>query len=118
MADKSGVCQFINDDDKAVSTQLKGSHLTCLRANPAAPTQIAFGSKNTTVQLWSLADSGSLTSLWQAKNVPNDSLDLMVPIWDTDVAWLDGASSLAACTAYCQVREYDFRKGRKPLVDA
>lgn len=76
LADKSGVCQFINEKDEVASTQLKGDHLTCLRANPVEPTQVAFGSKGTTVQLWSLADSGSLSMLWQAKNVPNDSLDL------------------------------------------
>lgn len=41
-----------------------------------------------------------------------------MPIWDTDIAWLDGGSSLATCTAFCQVREYDFRKGRRPLINA
>ena len=47
-----------------------------------------------------------------------DSLDLAVPIWDMDIAWLDGPTSLATCTAYCDVREYDFRKGRKCSMNA
>ena len=117
VAGKSGECQFLSGKN-VVSTQLKGSHISCMRANPLAPTQIAFGSKDTTMQIWNLEDSGSLTQLWQAKNVPMDSLDLAIPIWDTDVAWLDGPTSLATCTAYCDVREYDFRKGRKCSINA
>ena len=53
-----------------------------------------------------------------AKNLPNDDLDLKIPIWDTDMVWLSktNAYSLASCTAYCDVREYDTRGPRKPVI--
>ena len=46
-----------------------------------------------------------------AKNLPNDELDLPIPVWDTDIEWLSRTNqySVAACTAYCDVREYDTR---------
>ena len=118
LADKSGKVVFDNEGEK-VETQVLGDHLTCLRANPSNDKQVAFGSKDKTVQLWSLEADMSLTQLWQAKNVANDDLDLQVPIWDTDLTWLPlaNAYSLAACTAYCDVREYDTRGKRKPVID-
>lgn len=61
-----------------------------------------------------------LKQLWNARNVPNDDLDLMVPIWDKDVAWLSkvNSHSLATCTAFCEVREYDTRGSRRPVIDS
>ena len=61
-----------------------------------------------------------LKQQWVARNVPNDDLDLMVPIWDKDLAWLSkvNAHALATCTAYCEVREYDTRGQRRPVIDA
>lgn len=54
-----------------------------------------------------------------ARNLPNDHLDLKIPVWDTDMAWLSrsNAYSLATVTAYGDVREYDTRGPRKPVVD-
>ena len=54
-----------------------------------------------------------------AKNLPNDELDLMIPMWDTDVEWLSKTNnySLVTCTAYCDIREYDTRGPRKPVVN-
>ena len=53
-----------------------------------------------------------------AKNLPNDELDIKTPIWDTSIAYLsrENAHSLVACTAYCDVREYDTRCPRKPVT--
>jgi ribosome biogenesis protein NSA1 len=51
-----------------------------------------------------------------AKNLPNDELDLKIPIWDTSIAYLSNAYSLVACTAYSDVREYDTRGPRKPVT--
>ena len=50
--------------------------------------------------------------MWQAKNVPNDELDLQVPIWDTDICYYENGK-MAVCTAYGDVREYDLKQ-RKP----
>ena len=59
LADKSGKVVFDNEGEK-VETQVLGDHLTCLRANPSNDKQVAFGSKDKTVQLWSLEADMSL----------------------------------------------------------
>ena len=53
-----------------------------------------------------------------AKNLPNDELDLKIPIWDTSMDYLSrtNAYSLVACTAYSDIREYDTRCPRKPVI--
>ena len=54
-----------------------------------------------------------------ARNLPNDHLDLKIPVWDTDMAWLSrtNAYSLATVTAYGDIREYDTRGPRKPVAN-
>ena len=53
-----------------------------------------------------------------ARNLPNDELDIKIPIWDTSIAYLStlNAYSLVACTAFCDVREYDTRCPRKAVT--
>ena len=55
--------------------------------------------------------------MWTGKNLPNDHLDLPIPKWDTDLTFLPevGAHSLATCTAYGDIREYDTRQ-KKPVI--
>lgn len=53
---------------------------------------------------------------WQARNLPNDELDLQIPIFDTDIAYLDN-NHIAAITAYGEIREYDIRGQRRPIVN-
>ena len=52
MVDKSGACLFDDLNGSQIDTQLKGDHITCMRANPVNPELLAFGSKDKTVQLW------------------------------------------------------------------
>ena len=55
---------------------------------------------------------------WSARNVPNDELDLAVPIYDTCMDQCLGADPmgriLAVSTAYGDIREYDVRASRRP----
>ena len=46
--------------------------------------------------------------IWQARNLPNDELDLQIPIFDTDASFLD-QNHIVVTTAYGEVREYDIR---------
>ena len=43
-----------------------------------------------------------------------------MPVWVTDLAYLPGDDQrkIAVCTAYGQVRLYDIRAQRRPVVDA
>ncbi|XP_003375268.1 WD repeat-containing protein 74 [Trichinella spiralis] len=51
------------------------------------------------------------------EEVRNDFLDLRVPVWIRDIAFVS-ENVLATCTAYGQIRSYDTRCGqRRPVVD-
>jgi len=96
-----------------------GDNLTCAVRNPHRPDDMAFGFRDSTIQLWDIKLSRETKKpKWTAKNLPNDELDLPIPVWDTDLAYLSrtNAYSLVACSAYCDVREYDTRGPRKPVT--
>jgi len=87
----------------------------CMVRNTHCPASFAVGSRDTLLQLW---DVNNQKLTWQAKNLPNDELDLKIPIWDTDVEFLSylNTHSLATCTAYSDIREYDLRSQAKPVL--
>ena len=78
----------------------------------AEDARIAIGGKNVDLKIWDIETS---QEMFKAKNVPNDSLDIPVPIWPTDVAW-SSSQSVLACTAFNQIRAYDLRQ-RRPVKD-
>lgn len=53
---------------------------------------------------------------FRTKNVPNDFLQLEVPIWDSDFGFID-TNCLATCSRYGYVRVYDMRKQRRPIFN-
>ncbi|KAF9976768.1 WD repeat-containing protein 74 [Actinomortierella ambigua] len=59
--------------------------------------------------------------LFKAKNVKNDFLDLRVPVWNTDFQFLDSKDHqhhrLAVGTRNHQLRVYDTKQARRPVVD-
>ncbi|KAF9547556.1 WD repeat-containing protein 74, partial [Mortierella hygrophila] len=59
--------------------------------------------------------------IFKAKNVKNDYLDLRVPVWNTDLQFLNqyDTSRIAVGTRHHQIRVYDVKSGaRRPAVDA
>lgn len=59
--------------------------------NSSLPNEIFCLSKRTVLQIY---DSVENKITWKSKNVPVDELDLMVPIWDTDLAQNKSNSNL------------------------
>ncbi|OZJ05236.1 hypothetical protein BZG36_02298 [Bifiguratus adelaidae] len=56
--------------------------------------------------------------IFEAKNVKNDWLDLRVPIWITDLAFLNApATRVVTCTGHSQVRLYDTKAAKRPVRD-
>ncbi len=51
--------------------------------------------------------------MWQARNLPNDELDLQIPIYDTDICHLN-ENFICVTTGYGDVRDYDTRGQRRP----
>lgn len=55
---------------------------------------------------------------WNGKNVPNDELDLKVPINDVDATFFKNKACLACANNDSKVRVYDVRSNKqKPSAD-
>jgi hypothetical protein len=55
---------------------------------------------------------------WRAKNVPNDELNLRIPIYDVDVAFSASNNNVFhTATAYGEIRTYDRKIKPKPVND-
>lgn len=101
-----------------------------MRVHPKYPNIFATGGDERQLCVWDISkpqttapnsDENQLkiiTPIWQAKNVPNDYLDMRVPIWITDIQWLsvESYSQLATSTAYHSIRAYDLKQ-RKPILN-
>ena len=81
---------------------------------------VVFGGKESDAVLYDLE---TMQGVWHAENVPNDKLDLRVPIWITDIAFLDPerdsistGAKFATGTGYKHVRLYDTNKSAQPIV--
>mmetsp|Transcript_25625 Transcript_25625/g.37565 ORF Transcript_25625/g.37565 Transcript_25625/m.37565 type:complete len:432 (-) Transcript_25625:142-1437(-) len=77
--------------------------------------RLAYGGKENELQLFDIAAE---KVEWTAKNVPHNFLDLRLPVWITDVQFLRNSDDrkIAVCTAYGQVRLYDVRAQRRPVM--
>ncbi|KAK8869687.1 hypothetical protein IAR55_000255 [Kwoniella newhampshirensis] len=116
------------------------SPLACLASTPLDPTSFALGGKEVDVSLYDVertfgsGGAGGDTEMkeengkrkksglepgqiWQAKNVPNNSLALRQPIYHLSLAYLPSSSNLLVSgTKMGTVRRFDTRQ-RKPLSD-
>jgi hypothetical protein len=74
--------------------------LSCMAV---AGTTLAAGGKERELGLWDVVTG---QSVWEARNVPHDKLDLRQPVWVTAASFLDGDGAqrtVAIGTAYKQV---------------
>jgi len=74
--------------------------------------RLAVGGKNHDLRVWDLE---ALSIVYRAKNVPNDHLDITVPVWITGTCWCS-PNNIATSTAYNQIRFYDVRE-KRPVRD-
>lgn len=74
---------------------------------------VACGGKErqNNLKVWNLETN---ECVFRTKNLPNDFLQLEVPVWDTDLSFLD-ANRLATCSRHGYVRLYDMRTQRRPI---
>lgn len=89
-----------------------GDAMSRMRQCPIEQKLIASGGKErqNNLKVWNLETN---ECVFRTKNVPNDFLQLEVPIWDTDFGFID-ANCLSTCSRYGYVRVYDMRKQRRP----
>lgn len=76
-------------------------------------TALLCGSKG---MLASVVDLEQTKELWRSRNVPQDTLNMEVPIWDKDGAWIDDFT-FSTSTAYGHVRVYDIRAQKRPILN-
>ncbi|XP_017868731.1 PREDICTED: WD repeat-containing protein 74 [Drosophila arizonae] len=93
-----------------------GDHMDHLRQCSTARQIVATGGKarQNNLKVYDLSDDGK--QIFSSKNLPNDYLQLEVPVWDSDIGFVDGPSVLATCSRHGYVRLYDTRKQRRPVA--
>uniref|UniRef100_A0A1I8NZ00 WD repeat-containing protein 74 n=1 Tax=Stomoxys calcitrans TaxID=35570 RepID=A0A1I8NZ00_STOCA len=114
-------CLALNEEGDIDADQPKlildkvGDHMDHLRQCPSNPNIVAIGGKGrqNNLKVFDMAVEGK--QLFSSKNLPNDYLQLEVPVWDSDVGFFDSPHTLATCSRYGYVRVYDTRKQRRPV---
>ncbi|CAO3622877.1 unnamed protein product [Cunninghamella echinulata] len=78
----------------------------------------ASNNKNSSSHPHQKQNKGIPGLLYEAKNVKNDFLDLQQPIWIHDLQFMnEDGTQIALSTHYYQIRLYDFKKARRPILN-
>ncbi|KAJ8266407.1 hypothetical protein GJAV_G00130090 [Gymnothorax javanicus] len=94
-----------------------GSNVCRMRQNPSQRHHVATGGKENSLKVWDLERPD--TPIFTAKNVRNDWLDLRVPEWVRDMAFIPDSEKIVTCTGHHQVRVYDpASPQRRPVLEA
>ncbi|XP_076118829.1 WD repeat-containing protein 74 isoform X2 [Alosa pseudoharengus] len=93
-----------------------GSGVCRMRQNKAQRSRVATGGKENPLKVWDLERPDK--PVFTAKNVKNDWLDLRVPIWVRDMAFIPDSDKIVTCTGHHQVRIYDpSSPQRRPVLE-
>ncbi|XP_060752403.1 WD repeat-containing protein 74 isoform X2 [Tachysurus vachellii] len=93
-----------------------GSGVCRMRQNQLERHHVATGGKENPLKVWDLQRPDA--PIFTAKNVANDWLDLRVPVWVRDMAFLTHSNKIITCTGHHQVRVYDPSCQRRPVLEA
>ena len=112
-----------SNDNKELHMSV-GEPISKMRQSPFNRDVIAVGGKQLDLRLYSLNEK---KQIWKAKNVPNDWLNMPVPVWVCDMDFfkeengdMPSSSSanhhkLVVGTGFSEIRIYDTRAGQKPV---
>ncbi|XP_055846053.1 WD repeat-containing protein 74 [Episyrphus balteatus] len=90
-----------------------GDNIAHLRQCEVERKLVATGGKGRQNNL-KVFDMDAGKQVFSSKNLPNDFLELEVPVWDSDVGFID-ANTIATCSRHGYVRLYDTRAQRRPV---
>ncbi|KAK3915882.1 WD repeat-containing protein 74, partial [Frankliniella fusca] len=112
-AAESGHVRVIRyNEDDCINIYANGP-ISKMRHSVFSPNIIGTGGLENELKLWDL-NTGKLS--FEAKNVPNDSLQLRVKVWVTDHVFLPNSDKVAVGSRYGYVRLYDPKAQRRPVV--
>ncbi|KAG8459646.1 hypothetical protein KFE25_001002 [Diacronema lutheri] len=107
--------------DAAAARVEMGAHTAQVRVDVSGA-HAASGGRDNELRVW---DLDTLVVSWKARNVPEDSVRLDVPVWHADLAFAPrGAHVLATASGLVEqrlrgeVRLYDVRAQRRPVMRA
>ncbi|KAG5673124.1 hypothetical protein PVAND_003198 [Polypedilum vanderplanki] len=111
-ASDDGKIHILNDSPTVLET---GDNLSKMRQCSQNKNFVAVGGKDRKNNL-KVFDLESGKSIFSSKNVPHDNLQLEVPVWDSDICFVNNSdSNLATCSRHGYIRLYDYRAQRRPL---
>jgi ribosome biogenesis protein NSA1 len=111
-AGDNGKIHIFNDDSTTIET---GDNISRMRQCPKNKKLLAFGGKNRKNNL-KVFDIEAQKEIFSSKNMPHDNLQLEVPVWDSDLAFVNNSEHcLATCSRYGYIRFYDYRQQRRPI---
>lgn len=92
-----------------------GKDVFTFEQNPTERNIFATGGKENELKIWDieLTENPKFT----AKNVRNDWLNLRVPVWVTCARFLPKSEKIFTATGHHQVRMYDLKAQRRPVLD-
>uniref|UniRef100_A0A336LGP8 CSON009978 protein n=1 Tax=Culicoides sonorensis TaxID=179676 RepID=A0A336LGP8_CULSO len=94
---------------------LSGDNISRLRQCADEMNLIATGGNERKNNL-KIINLDTKTVIFSTKNLPNDELDLEVPVWDTDFAFLT-PTTVSSCSRHGYVRVYDTKMQRRPVLN-
>lgn len=102
-------------DSRIIDSFTVCDNISKMRQCPFQSNLIATGGKERKNN-FKIIDMTVKKPIFETKNVPNDELDLEVPIWDTDFSFLS-TTTVATCSRYGYIRFYDTKKQRRPVFN-
>lgn len=112
VATDNGKIHIIGETTKIIES---GNHLSKMRQCQQNTNLLAVGGREKENHL-QIFDLTTQEKVFGSKNVPHDTLQLEVPVWDCDIAFID-EHCLATCSRHGYIRFYDRRVQRRPMLN-
>ena len=111
-AGSNGKIHIFNDASSIIET---GDNISRMRQCPQNTKLVAVGGKSRQNNL-KVFDVESMKEIFASKNIPHDNLQLEVPVWDSDLSFVNNSEHcLVTCSRYGYIRFYDYRQQRRPV---